>query len=72
MAEIPWYAWIILAAIAAICVYLIVGGIYKIVKLRSGSSRDEILASNEAVLGRLEALDQRFARIERTLDEIPS
>lgn len=72
MSELPWFAWIVIAAIAAGAVGLVMEGIHRIVKERGHQARDVASAGNAEVLARLDGLDRRLARIERTLDEIPS
>ena len=68
---IPWFAWIVIVAI-------IVGGIVTMVKTRSErndgtvKALEQNTAVNEALVARLEGIDGRLARLEKTLDDIPS
>ena len=68
---IPWFAWIALAGI-------LVGGVITLVKTvgeRNDSTAKAFAqntAVNEALVARLETIDARLARLEKTLDDIPS
>jgi hypothetical protein len=68
---IPWFAWIAIAGI-------VVGGIVSVVKLRfkrndaSVKALEQNTAVNEALVARLEGIDGRLAKLEKTLDDIPS
>ena len=71
LAFVPWFAWIAIAGI-------LVGGAISIVKLRSErndgtvKALEQNTAINEALVARLEGIDGRLARLEKTLDDIPS
>lgn len=68
---IPWFAWIAIAGI-------VVGGIVTLVKTlaerndSTAKALEQNTAVNEALVTRLEGIDGRLARLEKTLDDIPS
>jgi len=70
--NLPWIAWIVLAAIGVGAISVVMDGLRKIVKLRSGSTHDEVTASNREVLEKLDSIDLRLAKIEKTLDDVPA
>jgi hypothetical protein len=67
----PWFAWIAIVGI-------IVGGAVAVVTKRSEhndttvKALEQNTAVNEALIARLEGIDGRLARLEKTLDDIPS
>jgi hypothetical protein len=68
MEHIPWIAWIAITAIAfgsaASVIDAVLKNRRKIAEIQAGPARHEVLA-------RLDAIEQRLERIERTLTEIP-
>lgn len=68
---VPWFAWIAIAGI-------IVGGVVAVVSKRSEHNGTTVraleqnTAVNEALIARLEGIDVRLARLEKTLDDFPS
>lgn len=71
LAYFPWFAWIVIVGI-------VMGGLVTIVKMRSerndstAKALEQNAAVNEALIARLEGIDDRLARLEKTLDDIPS
>jgi hypothetical protein len=68
MESIPWFAWIVLGAIVFGSLASVVDSVLKnrrkIAEINAGPSRHEVLV-------RLDAIEHRLERIERTLTEIP-
>jgi hypothetical protein len=68
---IPWFAWIAIAGI-------VIGGIISVMKLRSERNDamvkvlEQNTAVNAALVARLDGVDGRLAKLEKTLDDIPS
>jgi hypothetical protein len=71
MSFVPWFAWIAIAGI-------LVGGAVASFNKRSehtnttAKALEQNAAINEALIARLEGIDGRLARLEKTLDDIPS
>lgn len=71
LAYIPWFAWIAIAGI-------VIGGVVTLVKTlaerndATAKALQQNTAVNEALVARLEGIDGRLAKLEKTLDDIPS
>ncbi len=67
----PWFAWIVIVG-------MVVGGVVSVVKMRTerndsmAKALEQNTSVNEALIARLEGIDGRLARLEKTLDDIPS
>lgn len=67
----PWFAWIVIVG-------MVVGGVVSVVKMRTerndsmAKALEQNTSVNEALVARLEGIDGRLARLEKTLDDIPS
>lgn len=70
MEYIPWFVWIVIVAIAAGVIITVTNSI-----VGSKSELTEALrqnaAVNEKLLARLDAIDDRLASVEKTLNDIP-
>ena len=73
--DIPWYGWLAIIAVAAWAVVVISGGLAN-ARRKSGMAGSEDvaqqnIAAHQAVLVKLEGIETRLAKVEKTLNDIP-
>lgn len=72
--EIPWYGWIVGIGVSA-WAFMIVFGTIGWSRRKNGNATatalDEQIATNRAVLEKLESIESRLGVVEKTLTDIP-
>lgn len=73
--EFPWYGWIVGIGVIAWAFMIVFGTIgwsrSKTGASKSNSVMEENIATNKAVLAKLESIESRLGVVEKTLTDIP-
>ena len=70
--EIPWYGWIAIAGVIVWGVIVIIGTVRGDYSEKDGLKKalEENAAVNKALLAKLETIDERLGKVEKTLTDI--
>ena len=73
--DIPWYGWLAIIAVVAWAVVVISGGLANARRKSGLAGSDDVaqqnIAVHQAVLAKLEGIETRLAKVEKTLNDIP-